>query len=128
MPQAIDTETANRLRDEFLKVREALQGKEVSLIEDPLGSGDEIEVVMNYFRASGAGDITIKKTNERGDKRYTRFRTWGADGVDYVEKSSYLVKANGVEEFAKKRAEPGDNVYVAYEADSDDDAWISKLA
>ncbi|MCD4783285.1 MAG: hypothetical protein K8T10_05555 [Candidatus Eremiobacteraeota bacterium] len=127
MPQAIDTETANRLRDEFLRVREALQGMEVASIEDPLGSGDEIEVVMNYFRASGAGDVTMKKTNEKGDKRFTRFRTWGADGMDYVEKSSYLVKANGVKEFAKKRAEPGDSIHVAHEADSDDEAWISKL-
>jgi len=125
---AVDMDTASRLRDEFELVRNAVQGSGVDQIEDPIGSDGIVSVMMSSFRATGAGEVLLEKINERGDRRYTHFRTWGPTGLDYVEKASYLIKANGATQFSKKRAEPGDQIVAAYQPDESDQAWISDIA
>jgi len=122
-----DVRTAERLRDEFSKVRDALRGQNVTAVNDPLGVDGIVEVKMNFFKANGGGEVVLLKDNGKGDLRYTRFRSWGAGGTDYVEKSSYLIKANGNTEFHKKRAEPGDVVAVIESPEGDDDSWIAGL-
>lgn len=124
---AADTATANRLKDEFLKVKSALQGKNVSHIEDPLGVDGMVKVEMNNFRATGAGEVILMKENDNGDRRYTRFRTWGPGGMDFVEKASYLVKNNGTTQFFKKRAEPGDQI-ISISEPEDDDSWVDNFS
>jgi len=122
-----DVRTAERLRDEFSKVRDALRGQNVTAVNDPLGVDGIVEVKMNFFKANGGGEVVLLKDNGKGDLRYTRFRSWGAGGTDYVEKSSYLIKASGSTEFHKKRAEPGDVVAVIESPEGDDDSWIAGL-
>jgi hypothetical protein len=122
-----DVRTAERLRDEFSKVRDALRGQNVTAVNDPLGVDGIVEVKMNFFKANGGGEVVLLKDNGKGDLRYTRFRSWGAGGMDFVEKSSYLIKANGSTEFHKKRAEPGDVVAVIESPEGDDDSWIAGL-
>jgi len=123
-----DARTAERLRDEFNRVRDALKGQQVTAVQDPLGVDGLVEVKLNFFKANGGGEVVFFKENEKGDRRYTRFRSWGAGGTDYVEKSSYLVKANGSTEFHRKRAEPGDVVAVVDSPEGEDNEWIAGLA
>ncbi len=123
-----DARTAERLRDEFNRVRDTLKGQNVTEIRDPLGVDDVIEVKLNFFKANGGGEVLFLKDNGKGDRRYTRFRSWGAGGTDYIEKTSYLVKANGSTEFHRKRVEPGDVVSVIESPEGEDNEWIAGLA
>lgn len=122
----VDSETAKRLREEWTKVK-SLQGVTATEVEDPLGKDGIVTVVSNGFRHTGAGEVTLRKGNPPEDHRYTRFRSWGPNGDDFIEKTSYLVKKNGEREFHKRRAEPNDVVFVADAMDNDDQVWTHSL-
>ena len=124
----VDIEAASRLRAEWEHVKSALQGSSASEVEDPLGQDGTLTVKLNSFRHNGAGEVIFLKGTPPADHRYTRFRTWGATGSEFIEKSSYLVKESGYTEFHKKRAEPGENVVVVHEMDGEDQAWAQTLA
>lgn len=125
---SVDSATADRLRTEWQKVSSALQGQQIQQIEDPLGEDGQVAVKLSFFKANGGGEVLFLKGDPSEDHRYTRFRAWGANGSDFIEKSSYLVKKNGVKEFHKRRLEPGDQVVVSDSMDSDDQAWANGLA
>lgn len=120
--------TDQRLRDEWNKVKSAMQGQTVTQVEDPLGEDGTVDVKMNFFKANGGGEVLFLKGDPSGDHRYTRFRAYGPNGADNVEKSSYLVKANGVKEFHKRKVDASGQVAVAHEMDGDDTAWATALA
>lgn len=124
----VDSATAQRLRGEWQQVRQALQGQQVQQVEDPLGQDGTLTVKMSFFKQNGGGEVLFLKGEAPGDHRYTRFRAWGPNGADFIEKSSYLVKENGHKEFHKRRLELSDNVSVVHEMDGEDQAWASALA
>ena len=124
----VDAATANRIRGEWETVKGACQTAQPGPIQDPLGQDGEVELTMAYFRNTGAGEVVFRKGSAPADRRYTRFRTWGASGSDFIEKSSYLVKENGTTEFHKRRVEPGDNVVAIHELDGEDQGWANGLA
>lgn len=125
----VDNATAQRLRDEWTQVKSACQGLEAGImLSDPLGQDGEIHLKASMFRHTGAGEVVFLKGAPPADHRYTRFRTWGPTGTEYIEKSSYLVKENGTTEFHKRRVEPGDNVVAVHEMDGDDSGWAQALA
>jgi hypothetical protein len=124
----VDTQTAQRLRSEWEQVKSALNGQQVQQIEDPLGEDGTLNVQMSFFKHNGGGEVLFRKGDTTGDHRYTRFRAWGPNGADFIEKSSYLVKANGHKEFHKRRLELSDTVVVTHEMDGEDAAWASSLA
>jgi|GEM_PF-2949951 len=128
MSTGVDVRTAERLRDEFNNVRDSLRGQKVTSVNDPLGVDGIVEVKVNFFKANGGGEVLFLKDNGKGDLRYTRFRSWGTGGTDYIEKTSYLIKANGTTEFHKKRMEPGDMVAVIESPEGEDESWIAGLA
>ena len=94
--EGVDAELASRLRGEWEKVKSAIQGNSATVVDDPLGEDGTVTVKLNSFRQTGAGEVCLLKGTPPADHRYTRFRTWGASGSDFIEKSSYLVRANGV--------------------------------
>lgn len=120
-----DSETANRIRGEWEKVKASVQGSSATEIEDPLGADGTLAIVLNSFRHTGAGEVTFRKGTVGEDHRYTRFRAYGPNGSDIVEKSSYLVRADGVKEFHKRKVEAGDKVTATDELDADDQAWAN---
>ena len=124
-----DSQTAARLRDEFAKVRAALQGNTLITIPDPLGEDGEVTVLTNTWRqATGAGEVSWLVGDPAGDHRYVRFRSWGPQGTDFLEKTSFLKKENGHIEFHKRRVEPGDKVTYLTQAEPDDQGWLDGLA
>jgi hypothetical protein len=122
-----DTATATRIRDEWSKVSAALNGFSGDTVEDPLGEDGRLTVKLNYFKANGGGEVLFLKGAAPADHRYTRFRAWGPSGTEFIEKSSYLVKANGVTEFHKRRVENGDHVVTVHELEGEDQAWANGL-
>ena len=124
---AIDPQTATRLREEWEQVKAATQGSTATEISDPVGQDGQVTLKLSAFRATGAGEVVLLKGAPPADHRYTRFRAWGPNGSDFIEKSSYLVKENGHKEFHRRRLEPGDNVVTTHEPDGDDQSWISTL-
>ncbi|HEY4000564.1 MAG TPA: hypothetical protein VGO93_16965 [Candidatus Xenobia bacterium] len=129
MNQTVDAETTKRLRDEFGKVAAAVRGKGQATVEDPLGEDGLVTILVEGFRATGAGEVQLLKDDGQGNKRWTKYRTWGPNGTDFVEKTSYLKRADGATEFHKKRAQPGDEVQVSDQAEeADDQNWIQNLA
>ncbi|MBT9589031.1 hypothetical protein IV102_37200 [bacterium] len=122
-----DAATAARIRDEWSKVSAALKSFSGDTLEDPLGEDGQLTVKLKYFKATGGGEVLFVKGAAPADHRYTRFRAWGATGTDFIEKSSYLVKANGVTEFHKRRVENGDHVVTVHEMEGEDQAWASAL-
>ena len=128
METKTDPTTAARLRDEFDRVRAATQGKTVSTIPDPLGHDGEVTVTTNSWRHTGAGEVQWLVGDEGVDRRYVRFRTWGPNGTDYIEKISYLKKENGHTEFHKRTVEPGDKVTYTTLAEAEDAGWVQGLA
>lgn len=123
-----DAATAARLRAEFDKVRAATQGQTVSTIQDPLGADGEVTVTLNSWRHTGAGEVQWLVGDVGGDRRYVRFRSWGPNGTDFIEKSSYLKKENGHTEFHKRTISPGDAVAYTQQAEGDDAGWVQGLA
>lgn len=129
MQQTVDVETAKRLKDEFQRVSQAVKGKAGSTLEDPLGEDGVVTVLTESFRQTGAGEILLLKDDGQGNKRWTKYRSWGASGTDFVEKSSFLRRADGATEFHKKRAQPDNQVQVSDAAEeADDQNWIQQLA
>ena len=128
MNAAVDSDTANRIRGEWDKVKAAVQGKSETSLDDPLGQDGTVDVVANNFRPTGAGDVTLSKGEADSDRRYTRFRSWGPTGTESVEKSSLLISASGAKEFHKRRVEAGDTVTIFDEMEGDDEAWAGTLA
>ena len=124
---AVDTSIANRLKDEMAKIKEVLENYGDSHVEDPLGVDGVVKVERNSFRITGAGDVILLKENDQGDRRFTRFRSWGPMGDDYVEKTSYLIKNNGTTKFFKKRVEPGDEIISLSEPEDSDIEWIDGI-
>lgn len=122
-----DQATAQRLRSEWEKMRAALKDLAGDQTLDPLGEDGPVTVKMKYFKANGGGEVLLLKGQPPADHRYTRFRAWGTGGADFVEKTSYLVKANGVTEFHKRRAENGDQVFATDVAEGEDKAWTDGL-
>jgi hypothetical protein len=124
---AADSETANRLRTEFRSVHDAISKDSANEVTDPLGQDGTVTVQLRSFKATGGGEVIFLKGSAEGDKRWTRFRAWGPNGTDYIEKSSYLKGAGGASEFHKRRLEPGDNVVVFDQPEADDAGWIQGL-
>jgi len=122
-----DSATANRLRDEWNNVKAALNDFSGSEIEDPLGADGMVTVKLKFFKANGGGEVLFLKGIPPEDHRYTRFRAWGATGTEFLEKSSYLIKANGVTEFHKRRLENGDQIVASDSMDEEDKAWAAGL-
>lgn len=122
-----DQATAQRLRGEWDKMRAALKDHAGDHAEDPLGEDGQVTIKLKYFKANGGGEVLLLKGDPPADHRYTRFRAWGTSGADFIEKSSYLVKANGVTEFHKRRVENGDQVFATDVAEGEDKTWIDSL-
>ena len=123
-----DAATAARIRDEWGKVCAALHGFQGEQIEDPLGEDGSLTVKLKFFKANGGGEVLFLKGAAPADHRFTRFRAWGASGSDFIEKSSYLVKANGSTEFHKRRVESGDQVVSQDEMSEEDRSWAQGLS
>lgn len=123
-----DAATAARLRGEFEKVRAATQGQTVSTIQDPLGEDGEVTVTTNSWRQTGAGEVQWLVGDVGADRRYVKFRSWGPNGTEFIEKSVYLKKENGHTEFHKRTLSPGDEVAYTQEAAGDDAGWVGGLA
>jgi hypothetical protein len=71
----------------------------------------------------------LLKDDGQGNKRWTKYRSWGPQGTDYIEKASYLLQADGSTEFHKKRLEPGDQIVASDSADeADDQSWVASLS
>lgn len=119
----VDNSTATRIRSEWSKMEAALKDFSGSELSDPLGEDGQVTLVSKFFRHSGGGEIVVRKGSAPGDQRWTRFRVFG----DTVEKSSYLLKQNGVTEFHKRKVETGDKVTASEAPDSDDQAWTGGL-
>lgn len=119
----VDNSTATRIRSEWTKMEAALKDFSGSELTDPLGEDGEVTLVSKFFRHAGGGEVVLRKGSAPGDQRWTRFRVFG----DTVEKSSYLLKENGVTEFHKRKVEPGDKVTASEAPDSDDQAWTGGL-
>jgi hypothetical protein len=115
--------TSQRLHSEFKLVSDVLGQSSESEVNDPLGQDGRVQVVLRSPR-----EYIYLKTSDAGDKRWTRFRTWGGADRTYVEKSSFLRSASGATEFHKRRSEPEDNVLVWEAPDGDDQGWINNLA
>lgn len=124
----VDAATAARIRGEWERVKSALEGKNAQEVDDPLGEDGRVVVKTSAFRHTGGGEVVLLKGTPPADHRYTRFRAWGAHGEDTIEKSSYLVKANGVTEFHKRRVEGGDRVTAFDAVQPEDQSWIDSLA
>lgn len=124
----VDASTAARIRGEWEKARAALQGKDLKEINDPLGEDGLVAVKTNSFRHTGGGEVVLVKGAPPADRRYTRFKAYGPHGEDTIEKSSYLIKANGATEFHKRRVEMGDKVTHFEEVQPEDQAWIESLS
>ena len=128
METKTDPQTAARLKGEFEKVRAALQGQTAITINDPLGEDGEVTVQTNSWRqATGAGEVVWLVGDTSGDHRYVRFRSWGPNGTDFLEKTAFLKKENGVTEFHKRRIEPGDKVVYTTDPEPDDKGWLGTL-
>lgn len=127
-PQESDQHAAQRLREEFRTVREALQRDGAETVPDPLGSGDRLRVQLRSFKANGGGELVLLKEGEEGEKRWTRYRAWGARGTDYVEKTSYLVKPNGHTDFHKRTVDPQQAVAYVQKPEDLDQGWLQGLS
>jgi len=126
-PPAADPVVAQRIQGEWDKVRAALQGQNLSEVQDPLGEDGLLAVKMSFFKANGGGEVLFCKGSAPSDRRYTRFRAFGPTGLDTVEKTSYLIKADGTTVFHKRRVEAPDTVTVLDFIDAEDEAWIQGL-
>jgi hypothetical protein len=122
-----DSQTAERLRSEFKTVHDALSADSAPEVQDPLGQDGTVQVVTRSFRNTGGGEMVFLKTGDDGAKRWTRFRSWGPSGTDFIEKSSYLL-SGGKGEFHKRKLEAGDNVTVFDAPDSEDQGWVGGLS
>ena len=120
----VDNSTATRIRSEWDKVHSALKDFAGSELNDPLGEDGQVTVVSKFFKAAGGGEVVLRKGAAPGDRRYTRFKAYGST----IEKSSYLVKENGVKEFHKRKVEDGDKVTAVDAAEGDDQTWCSSMA
>lgn len=118
----VDAATAARIRDEWQKVERGLKGRDLEEVNDPLGDDGVVAVLTNSFRKAGGGEVVLRKGQAPDDHRYTKFRAYG----DVVEKSSYLVKANGSTEFHRRTVE-GDKVIHVDEIQPEDQTWIDSL-
>ncbi len=119
----VDAATASRIRGEWEKVKTAVEGRNLRDVNDPLGEDGVVVVKTNAFRKAGGGEVVFLKGTPPEDHRYTRFRAYG----NTIEKSSYLVKANGATEFHKRSVE-GDNVTHVDSVQPDDKSWIDSLS
>lgn len=122
-----DSAVAQRIQEEWDKVRAALQGQSLSEVQDPLGNDGLLSVKMSFFKANGGGEVLLCKGSAPGDRRYTRFRAFGPTGLDTIEKTSYLIKADGTTVFHKRRVEAPDTVTVLDLIDAEDEAWSQSL-
>ena len=123
---SIDNATASRIRQEWQTMTTALKGKGDAgdhEIQDPLGQEGMVAVRMAYFKAAGGGEVLLRKGKAPQDRRYTRYRAYG----DTIEKSSYLMKANGHKEFHKRTVESGDKVTYVTDPQGDDKSWVDGL-
>lgn len=121
---SVDNSTATRIQSEWDKVHAALKDFSGTETSDPLGEDGQITVVMKFFKASGGGEVVLRKGSAPGDRRYTRFKAYGST----IEKSSFLKKENGSTEFHKRKVEAGDKVTASDAPDGDDQAWCNTLA
>ena len=119
----VDNSTAARIRSEWDKMQAVLKDFSGTELSDPLGEDGQVSLVSKFFRHAGGGEVVVRKGAAPGDQRWTRFRAYG----DTVEKSSYLLKANGANEFHKRKVEPGDKVTASEAPDGDDQTWVSGL-
>lgn len=123
-----DSATAQRIQGEWEKVRGALQGQNLTEVQDPLGNDGLVAVKLSFFKANGGGEAVLCKGAAPADHRYTRFRAYGPNGADTIEKTSYLIKADGTTEFHKRKVQVPDMVTVVDVPESDDEAWMKGLA
>ncbi|MBN9417608.1 MAG: hypothetical protein J0I12_19315 [Candidatus Eremiobacteraeota bacterium] len=119
----VDNSTATRIRSEWDKVQAAVKDFAGSELNDPLGEDGQVHLVSKFFRHAGGGEVVLRKGSAPGDQRWTRFRAYG----DTLEKSSYLLKENGVTEFHKRKVETGDKVTASDAPDADDSTWTGGL-
>jgi hypothetical protein len=123
-----DSLTYNRIFEEWNRIREALSGSTATEVDDPLGNDGLVFVQLNFHKANGGGEVVLRKGTAPADHRYTRFRAFGPNGSDTVEKTSFLVKADGTTEFHKRRLQNSDEVTVVDVPEADDEAWMASLS